>query len=172
MFGRDPVNKLNHMLHQARRYFHDDNGLPDLETLKNIYQVVAQQLLNSRECYMKKHHNQKPAESPVKSGDLVLMVNHTAKAFERKYKKETYRVVKVNGNQVDTWDYRGNISMAHITNMKKTTLTNEVADDYLQLSNEGQFTKKCVPRGYIPDLDWTTIHNDQDQPLKRCTYCI
>ena len=76
MFGRDPVNKFNHMLHQARRYFHDDSSLPNLETLKNIYQVVAQQLLNSREKYMKKHHNQKPVESPVKPGDL--MVNHTA----------------------------------------------------------------------------------------------
>ena len=91
IFGRDPVNKLNHMLHQARRYFHDDNGLPDLEALKNIYQVVVQQLLNSRERHMKKHHNQKPVESPVKPGDLVLTVNHTAKAFEPKYKKETYR---------------------------------------------------------------------------------
>ena len=87
MFGRDPVNKLNHMLHQARRYFHDDNGLPDLEAVKNIYQVVAQQLLNSRERYMKKHHNKKPVESPVKQGDLILMVNHTAKAFEPKYLK-------------------------------------------------------------------------------------
>ena len=58
MFGRDPINKLNMMLHAARRYFHDDNGLPNLEALKNIYQVVAQQLLNSRERYIKKHHNQ------------------------------------------------------------------------------------------------------------------
>ena len=58
MFGRDPINKLNMLLHSARRYFHDDNGLPNLEALKNIYQVVAQQLLNSRECYVKKHHNQ------------------------------------------------------------------------------------------------------------------
>ena len=49
MFGRDPINKLNMLLHAARRYFHDDNGLPNLEALKNIYQVVAQQLLNSRE---------------------------------------------------------------------------------------------------------------------------
>ena len=49
MFGRDPINKLNMLLHSARRYFHDDNGLPNLEALKNIYQVVAQQLLNSRE---------------------------------------------------------------------------------------------------------------------------
>ena len=38
MFGRDPINKLNMMLHAARRYFHDDNGLPNLEALKNIYQ--------------------------------------------------------------------------------------------------------------------------------------
>ena len=58
MFGRDPINKLNMLLHSARRYFHDDNGLPNLEALKNIYQVVAQQLPNSREHYMKKHHNQ------------------------------------------------------------------------------------------------------------------
>ena len=58
MFGRDPINKLNMLLHSARRYFYDDNGLPNLEALKNIYQVVAQQLLNSREHYMKKHHNQ------------------------------------------------------------------------------------------------------------------
>ena len=58
MFGRDPINKLNMLLHSARRYFHDDNRLPNLEALKNIYQVVAQQLLNSRECYVKKHHNQ------------------------------------------------------------------------------------------------------------------
>ena len=49
MFGRDPINKLNMLLHSARRYFHDDNGLPNLEALKNIYQVVAQELLNSRE---------------------------------------------------------------------------------------------------------------------------
>ena len=146
MFGRDPVNKLHHMLLQARGYFNDDNGLPDLEARKNIYQVVAQQLLNSRERYMKKHHNQKPVESPVKSGDLIVMVNHIAKAFEPKYKKETYRVVKVNGNQVDIRDYRGNISMVHITHVKKTTLIYEVADDYLQLCNEERFAKKCVPK--------------------------
>ena len=73
---------------------------------------------------------------------------------------------KVHGNQVDIQDFRGNISMVHITHVKNTTLTDEVADDYLQLCNEGRFPKKCVPRGYIPDLHWTTIHNDPDQPIK------
>ena len=34
MFGRDSINKLNMLLHAARHYFHDDNGLPNLEALK------------------------------------------------------------------------------------------------------------------------------------------
>ena len=74
--------------------------------------------------------------------------------------------MKVHGNQVDIRDFRGNSSTVHITDMKKTTLMDKVADDYLQLCNEGRFAKKCVPTGYIPDLDWTTIHNDPDQPIK------
>ena len=115
---------------------------------------------------MKKHHNQKPVESPVKQGDLVLTINHTAKAFNPKYNKGTYRVVKVHSNQVDIRDFRGNISTVHTTHVKKTTLTDKVADDYLRLCNEGRFAKKCVPRGYIPDLDWTTIHDDPNQPIK------
>ena len=94
------------------------------------------------------------------------MVNHTVKAFEPKYKKGTYRVVEVHGNQVDIWDFRGNISIVHATHVEKTTLTDKVADDYLQLCNEGRFAKKCVPRGYIPDLKWTTIHDDPNQPIK------
>ena len=105
-------------------------------------------------------------ESPVKQGDLILTVNHTTKAFDPKYKKGTYRVVKVHSNQVDIQDFRGNISTVHTTHVKKTTLTDEVADDYLLLCNEERFAKKYVPRGYIPNLDWTTIHNDANQAIK------
>ena len=81
MFGRDPINKLNMLLHSARRYFHDDNGLPNLEALKNIYQVVAQQLLNSRERYVKKYHNQQRSESPVQAGDLILIKDKQPKVL-------------------------------------------------------------------------------------------
>ena len=64
---------------QTRRYFHDDNGLPNLEALKNIYQVVAQQLLNSRERCIKKHHNQQPSEPQLQAGDLILSKPHSQK---------------------------------------------------------------------------------------------
>ena len=119
MFGRDTINKLNMMLHAARRYFHGNNGLPNPEALKNIYQVVTQQLLNSRERYIKKHHNQQPSESQLQAGDLILIKNHTAKSFKPKY-KGNYRIVKIHGNNVDIWDYGDNISMVHITYVKKT----------------------------------------------------
>ena len=56
--------------------------------------------------------------------------------------------------------------MVHITDVKRTTLTEQVADDYEQLAKQGTFSKKCIPRGYIPDLDWTTIHEDSDQPIR------
>ena len=56
--------------------------------------------------------------------------------------------------------------MVHVTDVKKITLTEQVADDYENLGKQGRFSKKCIPRGYIPDFDWTTIHKDQDQPIK------
>ena len=140
MFGRDPINKLNMLLHAARRYFHDDNGLPNLEALKNIYLVVAQQLLNSRERYVKKHHNQQRSESPVQAGDLILIKDNTAKSFEPLY-KGNYRVVKVHGNNVEIRDYRGNISMVHVTDVKKITLTEQVADEYENLAKKGDSAK-------------------------------
>ena len=59
--------------------------------------------------------------------------------------------------------------MVHVTDMKKITLMEQVADEYENLGKQGRFSKKCIPRGYIPDFDWTTIHDDQDQPIKRIT---
>ena len=63
-------------------------------------------------------------------------------------------------------DFRGNISMAHVTDVKRTTLMEQVADDYEQLGKQGRFSKKCIPKGYIPDLNWTKIHKDSDQPIR------
>ena len=56
--------------------------------------------------------------------------------------------------------------MVHVTDVKKITLTEQVADEYEQLGKEGRFSKRCIPQGYIPDFNWTMIHQDQDQPIK------
>ena len=54
--------------------------------------------------------------------------------------------------------------MVHVTDVKKITLMEQVADDYENLGKQGRL--KCIPRGYIPDFDWTMIHEGQDQPIK------
>ena len=56
--------------------------------------------------------------------------------------------------------------MVHVTDVKKITRTEQVADEYEKLSKEGRFSKKCISRGYIPDFDWTRMHPSQDQPIK------
>ena len=59
--------------------------------------------------------------------------------------------------------------MVHVTDVMKITLTEQVADEYENLGKQGRISKKCIPRGYIPDFDWTTIHNDQNQNIKPIT---
>ena len=56
--------------------------------------------------------------------------------------------------------------MVHITDVKKIALMEQVADDYKNLGKQRRFSKKCIPRGYIPDFNWTTIYEGQDQPIK------
>ena len=96
MYGRDPLNKLSAILNAPRRYLGDATGFPDLEALKNMYQMVAQQLMNSRERYVKSNRYNKIPDHGILVGDLVLVKDHTAKSFEPKY-KEDFWVVQVYG---------------------------------------------------------------------------
>ena len=96
MYGRDPVNKLSSILNTPRRYLVDKKGLPDLKALKNMYQMAAQQLHNSRQCYVKANKYNRIPDHGILVGDLVLTKDHTAKLFEPKY-KEDYCVVQIYG---------------------------------------------------------------------------
>ena len=96
MYGRDPVNKLSAILNAPRRYLGDITGFPDLEALKNMYQMVAQQLMNSRERYVKSNKYNKIPDHGILVGDLVLIKDHTVKSFAPKY-KEDFQVVQIYG---------------------------------------------------------------------------
>ena len=96
MYGRDPVNKLSAILNATRKYLGDVMGFPDLEALKNMNQMVAQQLMNSRERYVKSNKYDKIFDHGILVGDLVLVKDHTAKSFAPKY-KEDFQVVQIYG---------------------------------------------------------------------------
>ena len=156
MYGRDPVNKLSSILNAPRRYLCDDTGLPDLEALKNMYQMVAQQLYNSRQCYIKDNKYNKVPDHSILVGDLVLMKDHTAKSFEPRY-KEDYHVVQIYGtNALQVSDKRGKLHNVHITDVKCINMTEKVTNQLEQAYNKGRKAKNLIPPGLIPDLGWNT----------------
>ena len=166
MYGRDPMNKLSSILNAPRRYLGDETGLPDLEALKNMYQMVAQQLYNSRQCYIKDNQYNKVPDHGVLVGDLVLMRDHTAKSFEPKY-KEDYRVVQIYGkNALQVSDKRGKLHNVHITDVKRVNMTEKVATQLEEIYIKGRKAKGLIPQGLIPDLGWNTDQQGRNrQPL-------
>ena len=139
-------------------------GLPDLEALKNMYQMVAQQLYNSRQCYIKDNKYNKVPNHGIQVGNLVLVKDHTAKSFEPRY-KEDYRVVQVYGtNALQVSDKRGNLHNVHITDVRCINMTKKVTTQLEQMYNKGRTAKNLIPPGLIPDLGWNT---DQQGPNRQ-----
>ena len=164
MYGRDPVNKLSSILNAPRQYLCDDSGLPDLEALKNMYQMVAQQLYNSRQHYIKDNKYNKVPDHGILVGDLVLVKDHTAKSFEPRY-KEDYRVVQIYGtNALQVSDKRGKLHNVHITDVKCINMTEKVTTQLEQVYITGRTAKNLIPQGLIPDLGWNT---DQQGPKRQ-----
>ena len=76
-----------------------------MQALENIYVVVAQNLKLAR---AKLTDNVKPVETKLKEGDLVLIRDHTAKAFQP-HCVGNYQIVSFKGNQVRFTNQRAEI---------------------------------------------------------------
>ena len=164
MYGRDPLNKLSTILNAPRRYLGDATGFPDLEALKNMYQMVAQQLINSRERYVKSNRYNKIPDHGILVGDLVLVKDHTAKSFEPKY-KEDFWVVQVYGtNALQVSDKRGKLHNVHIMDVRKINMTEKIAAQLQEAyNNKGRTAKHLIPQGRIPDLGWNTDQQGKER---------
>ena len=89
MFGRDPLIPLTKLLRPKLRYLGNEESILSLETLQNIYQLVVTNLKMARE----KRQPSSIVDSKLKEGDLVLIKDHTAKAFKPRF-KGSFRVIK------------------------------------------------------------------------------
>ena len=70
MFGRDVILPLNKLIQPQIRYLGNDENILSMQALKNIYDVVAQ---NLKLAWAKLTDNAKPVETKLKEGDLVLI---------------------------------------------------------------------------------------------------
>ena len=85
MFGRDPLTRLQQLLGETTRYLGEGNGKLDLTALQNTYQLAAQNIQMAR----KRNVVDEPLVAlAFHPGDLVTLRDHTAKAFDPKYKGE------------------------------------------------------------------------------------
>ena len=121
-----------------------------LEALQNIYQLVVTNLKTARE----KRQPSSLVDSKLKEGDLVLIKDHTAKAFKPRF-KGSFRVIKQTGNQVEIRPTEGGeTTKVHVTDVKKVTPAEHLVTQLPDYNKLGRLTKLRLNPKSIPDLDW------------------
>ena len=128
-----------------------------------MYQMVAQQLMNSREHYVKSNKYNKIPDHGILVGDLVLVKDHTVKSFAPKY-KEDFRVVQIYGmNALQVSDKQGKLHNVHITDVRKINMMETVATQLKEVYDKGRTAKNLIPQGRIPDLGWNTDQQGKER---------
>ena len=149
MFGRDAILPLNKLLQPQVQYLGNDENILSMQALKNIYEVVAQ---NLKIACAKIMDNVSPVPTTLKEGDLVLIKDHTAKGFQPHY-VGNYRIVSFKGNQVEVCKTEGgNTTWVHLTDVKYILpVDNTKLPDYQSF---GRKTKLRLNLDRIPNLHW------------------
>ena len=150
-FGHDPLVGLEKLLGNTVRYLGENGGRLDLTVLQNTYQLAAQNVQKARE----KAEGKEPLVPLIfQSDDLVTLRDHTAKAFEPKYKGE-YRIVKMLGKtQVLLRNARGEEMKHHVTHIKKTNPVEETVDKIPDFKKFGRAVKLHLNPDIVPNLGW------------------
>ena len=162
MFGRDPVLLLNSLLAPNYRYMGNNANLLSLDTVKNMYQIVAENLHKARLHHLPSAHAM--LSCTLQEGDLVLIKNHTADPFDPKYGSPS-RVLKMVGNQVKLVPATGGKSRREYKKHVKYILPAEkIISDMPEYERFGRRSKLRLAPSVIPDLgqEWTEDLHTQD----------
>ena len=122
-----------------------------MQALKNIYEVVAQ---NLKIAWAKIMDNISPDPTKLKEGDLVLIKDHTAKVFQPHY-VGNYRIVSFKGNQVEVHKTKGgNTTWVHLMDIKYILPVDNVITKLPDYQSFGRKTKLRLNLDRIPNLHW------------------
>ena len=122
-----------------------------MQALKNIYEVVAQIL---KIAHAKIMDNVNPVPTKLREGNLVLIKDHTAKAFQPHY-VGNYRIVSFKGNQVEVHKTKGgNTTWVHLMDVKYILPVDNVITKLPDYQSFGRKTKLRLNLDRIPNLHW------------------
>ena len=115
MFGREARIPFNTMFQSQIRYLGNDENILSIQALKNMYQLVAENLQKARKRMAPANF---PQPTKLKTEDSVMIKNHTAGPFEPVY-EGNYHVIAIKGTQVEVPPAEGGKSqMVHISDVK------------------------------------------------------
>ena len=122
-----------------------------MQALKNIYEVVVQ---NLKIAQTKVTNNVNLVPTKLKEGDLVLIKDHTAKAFQPQY-VGNYRTVSFKGNQVEVHKTEGgNTTWVHLTDIKYILPVDNMITKLPDYQSFGRKTKMRLNLDRITNLHW------------------
>ena len=151
MFGRDAILPLNKLLQPQVQYLGSDENILSMQALKNIYEVVVQ---NLKIACAKIMDNVNPVPTKLREGDLVLIKDHTAKAFQPSY-VGNYRIVSFKGNQVEVHKTEGgNTTCVHLMDVKYILPVDNIITKLPDYQSFGRKTKLRLNSDRIPNLHW------------------
>ena len=119
-------------------------------------------------------------EPKLKEGDLVLVKDHTAKAFQPRF-KGNYRVISQKGNQVEIRPVEGGETIKfHVADIKKIMPVDHTVNQLPDYNKLGRLTKLRLNPENIHNLDWqlaselntnSTLYCTAKLTVKLCQWC-
>ena len=162
MFGREAAAKHMLLAEESTKYVGDNEGILNLKLMQQLYHVVAYNLAKSRTARdgkrIPKRKNFKPKH--LKRNGLVLVRDHTSKAFEPK--AIDHHIVDFCGkNQVLVKDNYGNKKKVHVKDVKPIEMDIATAEFFRKEREQctTRDAKHVIPIKLIPDLGWKFIEN-------------
>ena len=151
MFGRKAAVKHMLLASESPKYLGMDKGILNVKLLQKLYHVVGYNLAKSRAA-RDTNNNRPPPELQV--GANVLVKNHTARAFEPKFKD--YCVVQLLGSgRVIVKDNHGKLTTFHRRDVKPIDMDIKIAEFFQEERNTAtRDANHIMPKAKIPDLDW------------------
>ena len=162
MFGREAAAKHMLLAEESTKYIGDNEGILNLKLMQQLYHVVAYNLAKFRTARdgnrILKRKNFKPKH--LKPNGLVLVRDHTSKAFEPK--AINHHIVDFCGkNQVLVKDNYGNKKKVHVKDVKPIEMDIATAEFFRKEREQctTRDAKHVMPIKLIPDLEWEFIEN-------------
>ena len=162
MFGREAAAKHMLLAEESTKYVGDNEGILNLKLMQQLYHVVAYNLAKSRTArdgnMITKRKNFKPKH--LKRNGLVLVRDHTSKAFEPK--AIDHHIVDFCGkHQVIVKDNYGNKKKVHVKDVKPIEMDVATAEFFRKEREQctTRDAKHVMPIKLIPDLEWKLIEN-------------